>query len=118
MFPVFDPTDSRVLVAAGTEVDRYPLPRKLLREPTLSRWRIAAFRRRVTIFRREYHYLISVLPSDGCKTFKPEENSITKIHMNLFLNYFSMCIYSMKLTEHIACIMKMRNGYKNFGCKT
>jgi hypothetical protein len=29
-----------------------------------------------------------------------------------------MCIYSMKLTEHIVCIMEMRNKYKNYGWKT
>jgi hypothetical protein len=37
-----------------------------------------------------YTYIISVLPSDGCKTFKPEENSTTKIHINLFKLRFNV----------------------------
>jgi hypothetical protein len=38
LFRVFDAMVSRVLVAAGTEVVRYPLPRILLYKAPLSRW--------------------------------------------------------------------------------
>jgi hypothetical protein len=38
LFLVFDATASSILLAAGTEVVRYPLPRKLLLEAPLSRW--------------------------------------------------------------------------------
>jgi hypothetical protein len=50
LFRVFGATVPSVLAAARTEAVRCPLPRKLLSEAPLSKWRIAAFRRRVTVF--------------------------------------------------------------------